>query len=87
MTTVEPDLLKIGDRVDVKMIVTESWESEAGMSNGILKGIRTFNGFKSYWISSDEHSSKIDYHRQLHGGHYSDCKYLISKTKKNKNGK
>lgn len=70
--------LKIGDRVNVKMIITESWESEAGMCNGILKGIRDYDSFKSYWVEHDRFSFKMPYHRELNGGHYDDCKYIIN---------
>lgn len=71
--------LKIGDRVNVKFIITESWQSNAGMCNGIIKGIRDFNSFKSYWIEDDRESFKMPYHRELSGGHYSSCVYLIEK--------
>ena len=70
--------LKIGNRVDVKMIVAESWESEAGMCNGILKRITDYGSFKSYQIDHDRFSSEMPYHRQLTSGHYNDSKYIIT---------
>ena len=71
--------LKIGDRVNVKMIIKESWESEAGMCNGILRGVEDYGSFKCYWIDYDRFSFKMDCHRVLKGGHYVDSKYIINK--------
>ena len=73
------DLLKVGDRVNLRMVITESWQSEAGMKNGIIKGITDYGDFKTYWIANDSKAGAIDYTRELSCGWYIDNNYIITK--------
>lgn len=71
--------IKIGDRVNVNMIITESWQSEAGMYNGEVKGIENYGLITFYYISKDINSGKLGFKRQLNSGHFSDSGYSITK--------
>ena len=72
--------LKIGDRVNITMKITQKWQSEAGMHNAII--INLFDcadGSTLYHIREDELSLDMAYHRRLHDGLYYSTSYNIEK--------
>lgn len=68
--------LKKGDRVNVKMIIEESWESEAEMLNGVFLG---YHCDDSYYIEWDRNTKSNPYARALRGGYYWRYKYSVEK--------
>jgi len=68
------EILKVGDRVNVVFNVTKEWESEAGVSNAVVKKIHK----DSVEVECDSLSIDFAFKRRLTSGRYSDA-YTITK--------
>lgn len=82
--------IKIGDRVNVDLILSESWYSRASMTNGRVVGIEDSRSdiLTFYHIVYDNGiSGKIEFTRQLYCGHFSNTAYKITKVNEEKNNK
>lgn len=65
------DEIKKGDRVNVTLNISESWESKAGMHNGIVDRVELKDSkIVLITVYSDVKTKNIDYHRRLHSGSY-----------------